>query len=200
MIQPDFAKYPDGLVPVIIQDANTQRVLMLGYMNEVSLAQTLSTKLVTFYSRSRQEIWVKGATSGNYLHFKEIFIDCDSDSLLVKAIPDGPVCHTGKDTCFGEQNNVADGFIKVLENTIINRKKNPSEKSYTNSLFASGIPRMAQKVGEEAVELVIEAIQQNDEKFIGEAADLVYHYLVLLQAKGMSLRDVEGELYRRNKK
>lgn len=198
-MKPDFSKYPDDLMPAIVQDETTMQVLMLGYMNEKALQQTRDTKLVTFYSRSRQEIWVKGKSSGNYLYLKGILIDCDNDCLLVKATPAGPVCHTGMFTCFGSQITSAPVFLRSLEETIVNRKDEPSIGSYTSRLFAEGVPRIAQKVGEEAVELVIEAMQQNDDKFIGEAADLVYHLIVLLQSKGRSLNDVADELEKRAK-
>ncbi|KGO88706.1 phosphoribosyl-ATP pyrophosphatase [Flavobacterium rivuli WB 3.3-2 = DSM 21788] len=191
----DFNK-GNGLVPVVIQDNISLKVLMLGYMNEEALAKTKAKGLVTFYSRSRNELWTKGETSGNYLHVKEIFEDCDNDTLLVKATPDGPTCHTGSETCFKE--NSGKGFLYQLEQTIDERIINDSEKSYTNDLFKRGINKMAQKVGEEAVELVIEAKDNNDDLFKNEAADLLYHFLILLRAKNMKLEDIEAILKDRN--
>jgi len=191
----DFNK-GNGLVPVVIQDNVSLKVLMLGYMNEEALAKTKADGLVTFFSRSRNELWTKGATSGNYLHVKEIFEDCDNDTLLIKARPDGPTCHTGSETCFKENSNK--GFLYQLEQTIDDRISNDSEKSYTNDLFKRGINKMAQKVGEEAVELVIEAKDNNDDLFKGEAADLLYHFLILLRAKNIKLEDIEAILKERN--
>lgn len=193
----DFDK-GNGLLPVVIQDYTSLKVLMLGYMNEESLAKTQAEGLVTFYSRSRNELWTKGETSGNYLHVKEILEDCDNDTLLIKVSPDGPTCHTGSETCFKENN--AKGFLYKLEETIDERISNDSEKSYTNELFKRGINKMAQKVGEEAVELVIEAKDDNDDLFKGEAADLLYHFLILLRAKNMKLEDIENVLKERNTK
>jgi phosphoribosyl-ATP pyrophosphohydrolase/phosphoribosyl-AMP cyclohydrolase len=172
-----------------VQDAGSQKVLMLGYVNEASLRKTLEEKRVTFFSRSKQRLWTKGESSGNFLTLKGIRLDCDNDTLLIFAQPLGPVCHTGSDTCFGEQNQGI-GFLHILEETIKHRYDNPGERSYTASLFAQGINKMAQKVGEEAVELVIEAKDDNPDLFLGEAADLMYHYLVLLRAKGFGLGDV----------
>ncbi len=194
---PDFSKYADGLVPAIIQDAASGNVLMLGFMNEESLAQTRSTGKVTFYSRSKQRLWTKGETSGNFLLVKNIQTDCDNDTLLIKADPIGPVCHTGADTCFGETNRHFD--LARLEAVIAARKSAAATESYTASLFAKGINKIAQKVGEEAVELVIEAKDQDEEKFLGEAADLMFHYLVLLQAKGYTLANVINVLEKRHK-
>lgn len=195
---PDFSKYPDGLMPVIVQDAATLKVLMLGFMNEAALAQTQQEGKVTFYSRSKKRSWTKGETSGNFLLVKDIQLDCDNDTLLVKASPAGPVCHTGADTCFNESNT---GFsLQQLEAIITQRKENPSDASYTSSLLAKGINKVAQKVGEEAVELVIESKDDDKEKFLGEAADLLFHYLVLLQAKNYSLEDVLAVLAARHKK
>lgn len=196
----DFSKSADGLIPAVIQDAETNKVLMLGYMNQESYSKTLETKKVTFYSRSRSTLWVKGETSGNYLNLVESFIDCDNDTLLLKVRPDGPVCHTGADTCFAEENDNHIDFLYYLENVIQNRKKSPQEGSYTNKLFEKGVNKIAQKVGEEAVELVIEAKDDNTELFLGEAADLMYHYLVLLAHKGFSLDDVIKVLEGRHKK
>jgi len=191
----DFDK-GNGLVPVVIQDNVSLKVLMLGYMNEEALAKTKAEGLVTFFSRSRNELWTKGATSGNYLHVKEIFEDCDNDTLLIKAQPDGPTCHTGSETCFKQSSSK--GFLYQLEQTINDRISNESEKSYTNYLFKRGINKMAQKVGEEAVELVIEAKDNNDDLFKGEAADLLYHFLILLRAKNIKLEDIEAVLKERN--
>jgi phosphoribosyl-AMP cyclohydrolase / phosphoribosyl-ATP pyrophosphohydrolase len=185
----DFAKYPDGLVPTIVQDFQTKKVLMLGFMNAESLAKTQESQRVTFFSRSRQTLWVKGETSGNFLHVKEIFADCDNDTILIKAIPVGAVCHTGADTCF-EEKNETDNYLFELEKVIKLRRLEPSENSYTAKLFAKGINKIAQKVGEEAVELVIEAKDENDELFKNEAADLLYHLLVLLAAKNIDLQEV----------
>lgn len=185
----DFKKYNDGLVPAIIQDAGTGKVLMLGFMNEAALEKTKELQKVTFFSRSKNRLWTKGEESGNYLLLKEIKVDCDNDSLLIKANPVGPVCHTGSDTCWNE-NNTNENFLQQLEQIIADRKNNPSEKSYTSSLFEKGINKIAQKVGEEAVELVIEAKDNNDDLFKNEAADLLFHYLILLQAKGFALQDI----------
>ncbi len=187
----DFNKSADGLIPAIIQDIETNKVLMLGFMNEEALNITLSTQKVTFYSRTKSRLWTKGETSNNFLHLKSIALDCDKDTLLIKVQPDGPTCHTGTDTCWGEANNEQDiTFITHLEEIITQRKNNPSDTSYTSSLFAKGINKIAQKVGEEAVEIVIEAKDNNDNLFLGEAADLLFHYLVLLQAKGFTTTDV----------
>jgi phosphoribosyl-AMP cyclohydrolase / phosphoribosyl-ATP pyrophosphohydrolase len=186
----------NGLVPCIVQDARTSRVLMLGFMNEDAYKKTLKEKRVTFYSRSKQRLWTKGETSGNFLELVDILIDCDNDTLLIKANPKGPACHTGADTCFNEEND--DWSISSLEAVIRERKNNPKEGSYTNSLFNSGINKMAQKVGEEAVELVIEAKDDNKNLFLNEAADLMYHYLVLLAAKGYALSDVNKILKERH--
>lgn len=185
----NFSKYSDGLVPAIIQDFHTNNVLMLGFMSEESFQKTQETKRVTFFSRSRQILWTKGETSGNFLHVKEILVDCDSDTILIKAIPSGAVCHTGSDTCF-EEKNESDNFLFELEKVIQLRKLEPLENSYTSKLFKKGINKIAQKVGEEAVELVIEAKDNNDELFKNEAADLLYHLLVLLAAKDINLQDV----------
>jgi phosphoribosyl-ATP pyrophosphohydrolase/phosphoribosyl-AMP cyclohydrolase len=194
----DFAK-GNGLVPAIIQDVNTDKVLMLGYMNEESLAETQKTSKVTFYSRSKKRLWTKGETSGNFLWLDSITVDCDNDTILIKAKPEGPACHTGADTCFNEKNVPHYKFINQLEEIIKDRYENPDEGSYTSQLFALGINKVAQKVGEEAVEIVIEAKDDNKDLFLNEAADLIYHYLVLLRAKGFDLKDVEKILYSRNK-
>jgi len=199
-MNPDFTKFNDGLVPVIIQDNQTRKVLMLGYMNDEALQKTLSSYTVTFFSRSRQELWTKGETSGNFLRVDSIHLDCDSDCLLIKATPTGPVCHTGTDTCFNEVNE-SENFLHSLEKIIASRRQesNESGTSYTASLFAKGINKIAQKVGEEAVELVIEAKDENRELFINEAADLLFHYLILLQAKDESLDSVIEVLKNRHK-
>ncbi len=194
----DFEKQ-NGLVPAIVQDAHTKNVLMLGYMNPEALQKTLETQLVTFYSRSRKTLWTKGETSGNYLHLADIQSDCDNDTLLVQALPDGPVCHLGTDTCWGETNRLQCGFLTELEEVIADRRQNPTEKSYTASLFKKGINKIAQKVGEEAVEVVIEAKDQNDDLFLNESADLVFHFLVLLQAKGFRFKEVLEVLRERHK-
>ncbi len=188
-----------GLVPAIIQDEQTKNVLMLGYMNQESYEKTLETKKVTFYSRSKQRLWTKGEESGNFLSLVDIKNDCDDDSLLISVKPQGPTCHKGTDTCWAEANESQFGFLSTLEGVIKNRKDNPSEASYVASLFKKGINKIAQKVGEEAVEVVIEA-KDNDEKlFLDESADLLFHYLILLQAKGYSLKDVEKVLQDRHK-
>ena len=194
----NFAKYSDGLIPVIVQDHSTNIVLMLGFMNPEALQKTIETKLVTFYSRSKHRLWTKGEESENCLHLESILIDCDNDTLLIKAKPAGPVCHTGADTCFNEK-NTAHNFLGTLEGIIRDRQANPHPKSYTSALFAKGINAVAQKVGEEAVELIIEAKDDNEERFRDEAADLLFHYLILLRAKGFGLVDVEGVLKERHK-
>lgn len=196
-MNPDFTKYTHGLLPVIVQDNSTGKVLMLGFMNSEALDKTKQEGKITFYSRSKQRLWTKGETSGNHLFVKEILADCDNDTLLIKADPAGPVCHTGADTCFGEPNPAF--TLEKLESVIADRKNNPSERSYTSALFAKGINKIAQKVGEEAVELVIESKDDNKERFLDEAADLLYHYLILLQAKGYSLQDVTERLSSRHK-
>lgn len=187
-----------GLVPCVVQDVTTHKVLMLGYMNREALQKTLEEKRVTFYSRSKQRLWTKGETTGNYLNVVSITADCDQDTLLIKATPTGPVCHTGADTCFNERNEPAG--LDFLEAIIKSRKQNPQSGSYTNQLLNSGINKIAQKVGEEAVELVIEAKDNNPELFLNEAADLMYHYLVLLTAKGYDLEQVIQVLKSRHKK
>lgn len=192
----DFDKL-NGLVPCVVQDAATQKVLMVAFMNVEAYEKTVREKKVTFYSRSKKRLWTKGETSGNSLELVEIIQDCDNDSLLVKVIPKGPTCHTGADTCFNEKNEGWD--LNRLETIIKDRKANPKKGSYTTSLFEAGINKIAQKVGEEAVELVIEAKDDNKELFLNEAADLLYHYLVLLQAKNMSLDDVKAILKKRHK-
>ena len=186
--QLDFTK-GDGLIPAIIQDAQTNKVLMLGYMNREALEKTLTEKRVTFFSRSKKRLWTKGETSGHFLHLVHVAHDCDQDALLMKVHPNGPTCHTGADTCF-EEVNQSDDFLLHLQSVIQQRRDHPSDKSYTTSLFKKGINKVAQKVGEEAVELVIEAKDNNTDLFLGEAADLMYHYLVLLAAKNVELEDV----------
>jgi len=193
----DFSKVK-GLVPCIVQDAQTSCVLMLGFMNEEAYQKTVREKRVTFFSRTKQRLWTKGETSGNFLELVDIKIDCDQDTLLVKVKPTGPVCHTGADTCFNEKNDAWN--LQSLEAIIKDRKANPQQGSYTNKLFDSGINKVAQKVGEEAVELVIEAKDNNAELFLNESADLMFHYLVLLTAKGYSLDDVIGVLRKRHSK
>lgn len=192
----DFAK-SNGLIPCIVQDANTQTVLMLGYMNKEALEKTLSDKRLTFFSRSKNRLWTKGETSGHYLNLADCLMDCDQDTLLFKVNPVGPACHTGADTCFNEKNELQGlGFLEAI---IQERKANPKTGSYTNQLLDSGINKVAQKVGEEAVELVIEAKDNNKDLFLGEAADLMYHYQVLLAAKGFTLSDVVNVLRARHK-
>ncbi len=193
-------KSAHGLIPAIIQDSETKNVLMLGYMNEESLQKTIETQKVTFFSRSKQRLWTKGEESGNFLNLVSIKNDCDGDTLLIQAKPVGPTCHTGADTCWQEENKANYGFISQLENTIKTRRENAdSEKSYVASLFEKGINKIAQKVGEEAVEVVIEAKDDNDDLFLSESADLLFHYLILLQAKGFQLNDVIEVLKKRQK-
>jgi len=194
----DFKK-SDGIIPCVIQDVKTNAVLMLGYMNEEALQKTLAEKRVTFFSRTKQRLWTKGETSGNYLALVDIKQDCDNDTLLIKVKPTGAVCHTGADTCFNEKNVSNENGLEFLENIIQERKRNPKQDSYTNKLLNSGINKVAQKVGEEAVELVIEAKDNNKELFLGEAADLMYHYLVLLAAKNYHLEDVVSVLKQRHR-
>lgn len=185
----DFEK-TNGLVPAIIQDAKTKNVLMLGYMNEEAVAKTQETGKVTFYSRSKERLWTKGEESGNFLELVDLKVDCDNDALLIQAKPAGPTCHKGTDTCWGEANNSNFSFLSKLEAVIKDRHDNPDEKSYTSSLFKKGINKVAQKVGEEAVEVVIEAKDNSEELFLNESADLLYHYMILLRAKGYDLEDV----------
>ena len=196
----DFEKC-GGLVPAIIQDAQTRTVLMLGYMNEEALQKTLDTQKVTFWSRSRQCLWTKGETSGHFLHLVSIKADCDHDTLLVRATPDGPTCHTGTDTCWGEE-NVQQGsallFLSELQDFIEKRHEEMPEGSYTTKLFSQGVNKMAQKVGEEALETVIEAVGGTDEQLVYEASDMLYHLLVLLTAKGLRIEDLASELHRRH--
>lgn len=195
----DFTKYTNGLIPAIIQDNETKNVLMLGYMNQEALDKTLETQKVTFFSRSKARLWTKGEESGNFLKLVSIQNDCDQDTLLIKVQPVGPTCHTGAATCWQENNLQNFGFLSKLESIIEDRKMNSnSEKSYVASLFGKGINKIAQKVGEEAVEVVIEAKDNNDELFLNESADLLFHYLILLQAKGFSLKDVVSILKSRH--
>jgi len=196
----DFNKNGDGLVPAIIQDADTKCVLMLGYMNEEALEKTRSTGLVTFFSRSKNRLWTKGEESGNVLRLVDLKVDCDQDTLLVRVRPQGPTCHTGTDTCWHEENKPYYGFLSTLEGIISSRvSEGNSESSYVASLFAKGINKIAQKVGEEAVETVIEAKDSNDDLFLNESADLLFHYLMLLKAKGFQLNDVASLLASRHK-
>ena len=193
----DFSKYDDGLAPAIVQDYQTQKVLMLGFMNAEALQKTMEGGKVTFYSRSKKRLWTKGEESGNHLLVKEIMSDCDQDTLLIKAKPLGPVCHTGADTCWSERNHKED-FLSYLEHIIELRKKGNDKSSYTSQLFEKGVNKIAQKVGEEAVEMVIEAKDVNRELFLNEAADLLFHYIVLLQAKNCTLADVTSVLQKRH--
>ena len=195
----DFSKYSDGLVPAVVQDDETRRVLMLGFMNQEAFDHTHKTGKVTFYSRTKQRLWTKGEESGNFLILKECMLDCDCDTILVKAHPVGPVCHTGADTCFDETNQ-SDNFLLYLESVIEQRKTLTPDKSYVSSLFKKGINKIAQKVGEEAVEMVIESKDDNEELFLNEAADLLFHYLILLNAKGYKLRNVIEILQKRHSK
>ena len=194
----DFEKM-GGLIPAIIQDNNTNKVLMLGFMNEEALEQTLSSGKVTFFSRTKNRLWMKGETSGNTLSVVSITPDCDNDTLLVKAIPAGPVCHKGTDTCFGEKNEEDILFLKYLQNFIERRRHEMPEGSYTTTLFQKGINRLAQKVGEEAVETVIEATNGTEDRLIYEASDLIYHLIVLLTSKGLRIDDLARELKKRHK-
>ena len=194
----NYEKYADGLIPAIVQDAETGKVLMLGFMNAEAFEITEKTGKATFYSRVRKTLWTKGETSGNVLHVQEISLDCDADTILIKANPAGAICHTGADTCFNETNE-SENYLLELEKTIRDRKKNPSDASYTTKLFRQGINKIAQKVGEEAVELVIEAKDNNDELFKNEAADLFYHLLVLFAEKEIRLKDVLETLKERKR-
>jgi phosphoribosyl-AMP cyclohydrolase / phosphoribosyl-ATP pyrophosphohydrolase len=199
-ISPPWGELEGALIPAIIQDATTKNVLMLGYMNEEAYQKTLELKQVTFFSRSKQRLWTKGEESGNFLNVVSIKNDCDNDSLLIQVNPVGPTCHKGTDTCWAEENNSNFGFFSTLEDVIAERVANKdTNKSYVASLFEKGINKIAQKVGEEAVETVIEAMDTNDELFLYESADLLFHYLMLLQAKGFTLKDIEAELKGRHK-
>lgn len=196
-MHPDFSKSPDGLLPAVVQDYRTQKVLMLGFMNKEAFAQTEQTGLVTFFSRSKKRLWAKGEESGNQLLVRQMLLDCDNDTLLIKADPTGPICHTGADTCWSERNHNED-FIQYLEEIIALRRKSEDKNSYVYQLFGKGISKIAQKVGEEAVELVIESKDVNDQLFLNEAADLLFHYLILLQAKNYKLEDVVNILKERH--
>jgi phosphoribosyl-ATP pyrophosphohydrolase/phosphoribosyl-AMP cyclohydrolase len=195
----NFTKYADGLVPAIVQDANTKTVLMLGFMNQAAVDATLASGKVTFYSRSQNRLWTKGEESGNFLNYISMSLDCDQDSLLIQASPEGPVCHMGTDTCWGEENNTSIAFLNKLEQIIADRKNADPSSSYIASLFAKGINKIAQKVGEEAVEMVIEAKDSNEQLFLDESADLLFHYMILLQSKGYTLADVAKVLAQRQK-
>jgi len=196
----NFNKNKDGLVPAIIQDTTTKKVLMLGYMNEEAYQKTLQINKVTFYSRSKKRLWTKGEESGNFLQLVGIKLDCDGDTFLISVIPNGPTCHKGTDTCWAENNDSSFGFLSDLENIIKLRKENTnSEESYVAALFKKGINKIAQKVGEEAIEMVIEAKDYNDDLFLNESADLLFHYLILLQAKGFAIKDIEEILKSRHK-
>ncbi len=195
----NFSKYSDGLVPAIIQDDRSGKVLMLGFMNKEALDKSRELGKVTFYSRTRKRLWTKGEESGHFLLIKDIKLDCDKDSLLIKAMPTGPVCHTGADTCWNEKNE-EDDFLSELGNIIHDRKEQPEENSYVSGLLRKGINKIAQKVGEEAIELVIESKDQDVRLFLNEAADLLFHYLILLEAKGHNLKEVTGVLKSRHVK
>ena len=195
----DFSKNKNGLIPAIIQDSLTKNILMLGYMNKTALDITKKSKKVTFYSRSKNRIWTKGEESGNFLNLISIIEDCDNDTLLIRAEPMGPTCHQGTETCWGEKNTVSYGFLSHLESIISEKKNENPDKSYTASLFKSGINKISQKLGEEATETIIEAKDENDDLFLNESADLLFHFLVLLQYKGFELNDVVNILKKRNK-
>lgn len=195
----DFNKNADGLIPAVIQDVQTKNVLMLGYMNQEAVEKTKASGLVTFFSRSKNRLWTKGEESGNVLHLIDMKLDCDRDTLLVMVKPEGPTCHTGTDTCWNEDNKASYGFLSNLEQIISSRVENGDNSSYVASLFKKGINKIAQKVGEEAVETVIEAKDNNDELFLNESADLLFHYLLLLKAKGFQLDDVVSILSSRHK-
>ena len=199
MIDIEFLKTRSELIPAIIQDNLTKKVLMLGYMNHDSLDRTIKTKKVTFFSRSRNSIWVKGETSGNFLNLVDISLDCDKDTLLIKVLPEGPVCHEGFDTCWSEDNKSSYGFLSILENIIDERKLSKSNKSYVSKLFSEGQNRIIQKVGEEAVELLIESKDNNKKKFIEESADLLFHFLILLNKKNIKFDEIVNELRLRSK-
>ncbi|RPG62300.1 MAG: bifunctional phosphoribosyl-AMP cyclohydrolase/phosphoribosyl-ATP diphosphatase HisIE [Flavobacteriaceae bacterium TMED206] len=195
----EFLKNKNELIPAIVQDNVTKKVLMLGYMNHDSLNRTIKTKKVTFFSRSRNSIWVKGETSGNFLNLVDISLDCDEDALLVKVLPEGPVCHEGSDTCWSENNKSEYGFLSILENIIDERKLSKNTESYVSRLFSGDQNRIIQKVGEEAVELLIESKDDNKQKFIEESADLLFHFLILLSKKNIKLDEIVSELKLRNK-
>jgi phosphoribosyl-ATP pyrophosphohydrolase/phosphoribosyl-AMP cyclohydrolase len=195
----NFSKYHDGLVPAIVQDVRTKKVLMLGFMNQEALEKSRQLGQLTFFSRSKNRLWTKGEKSGNFLILKDIKPDCDGDTLLIRVTPTGPVCHTGADTCFNEENR-GDSFLDKLEEIIHDRKNHPEDNSYVSGLFKKGINKIAQKMGEEAIELVIEAKDQNESLFLNEAADLLFHYLILLEAKGHNLQEVTDVLENRHNK
>ena len=195
----NFSKSPDGLLPAIVQDATTKTVLMLGYMNEEALQHTQASGKVTFFSRSKQRLWTKGEESGHFLNLVSLKADCDQDTLLIQAEPQGPTCHKGTDSCWGEENKASYGFLTELENTIAQRKAADDDDSYVASLFRKGINKIAQKVGEEAVETVIEAKDNDEALFLNESADLLFHYLILLQAKGYQLSDIVRTLEERKR-
>lgn len=195
----NFEKFSDALVPAIIQDHASSKVLMLGYMNQEAFEKTITSGKITFFSRSKQRLWTKGEESGNFMAYKSVSLDCDQDALLFKVRPTGPVCHTGADTCWNEVNESED-FLHYLEEIIKRRLSGDDDNSYVKKLFARGLNKIAQKVGEEAVELVIEAKDNNDDLFLNEAADLLFHYLLLLNSKGFSLQDVKAILKQRHKK
>ncbi len=194
----NLSKCPDGLVPAIIQDDTTLEVLMLGYMNEEAYNKTIETEHVTFYSRTRSTLWTKGETSGNFLNLKSIHIDCDADTLLIRVEPIGPTCHTGARSCFYQESDSAEGFVRKLQSVVQQRHAEMPEGSYTTKLFNKGVGKISQKVGEEAVETIIEASAGNYDAMIPEAADLIYHLLVLLEATGKSISDIEEELVKRH--
>ncbi len=196
-MKPDFSKYSDGLVPAVVQDFKTQKVLMLGFMNEEAYRKTEETAKVTFYSRSKQRLWTKGEESGHFLNLKQIMLDCDQDTILIKAEPVGPTCHTGADTCWSEKNHSED-FLYYLQEIIDLRRISNDDKSYVKKLFEKGINKIAQKVGEEAVEIVIESKDDNKELFLNEAADLLFHFIILLRAKDCTLQDVVALLQQRH--
>ncbi len=198
-MKPEFSKYHDGLLPAIVQDYKTSKVLMLGFMNEAAFTETENSGKVTFYSRSKQRLWTKGEESGNFLMVRQVMLDCDHDTLLIKAEPMGPTCHTGADTCWSEKNH-SDDFLYYLQDIIDLRRKSSDETSYVKQLFGKGINKIAQKVGEEATEVIIEAKDNNEELFLNEAADLLFHFIVLLRAKGVSLQDVTYVLKQRHSK
>lgn len=198
-MKPNFSKHPDQLIPAVIQDASTQKVLMQGYMNAEAFEMTQQLKKVTFYSRSKQRLWTKGEESGHFLIVQSILLDCDFDCLLIKVTPQGPTCHKGTDTCWGEENSDTLAVLLELESIIAERKKEDSDESYVASLFRKGINKIAQKVGEEAVETIIEAKDNQSDLFLNESADLLFHYLILLQAKGFKLDDITRILAERKK-
>jgi len=195
----NYSKYSDGLVPAIVQDAQTSKVLMLGFMNQEALDKSRELGKLTFFSRSKNRLWTKGEKSGNFLILKDIKLDCDGDTMLIRVVPTGPVCHTGADTCFDEKNTGA-RFLDKLEEIIHDRKNHPEINSYVSGLFKKGINKIAQKMGEEAIELVIEAKDQNEPLFLNEAADLLFHYLILLEARGHNLQEVTDVLENRHNK